>query len=77
MSEARNTAGNAMSCGVPIRPNGMRPVKFTMYSAFCRASALSGVAVKPGPIALTRIPKGDSSIASALVSIRTPPFEVV
>src|SRR6266700_2692161 len=73
MSEARNTAGCAMSSGVPIRPIGMRPVKLAVYSAFCRASALSGVAVKPGPIALTRMPIGPSSIASALVSSRTPP----
>jgi hypothetical protein len=48
-----------------------------MYSAFRRASAFSGVAVKPGPIALTRMPIGPSSIANAFVSIRTPPFEVV
>ena len=42
-----------------------------------QAWALSGVAVNPGPMALTRIPIGPSSIAKALVNSRTPPFEVV
>ena len=52
-------------------------VRHPMYSAFWRASAFIGVSVKPGPIALTRMPIGPSSIARALVKRRTPPFEVV
>src|SRR4029453_19304561 len=62
MSEARNTAGPAMSSGLPARFSGVwRMTMATMSGFLARASALILVSIRPGPMALTRTPSLPSS----------------
>jgi metallo-beta-lactamase family protein len=81
---ARKTAAEAMSSGSPIRPRGIIFTNDAVIAAICsavRPLPASGfdapsVAMPPGAMALTRMPWGASSSASALVNIRMPPFDV-
>ena len=50
---------------------------FTRSGLVARTFSLSGVSMKPGPMALTRTPSLPSSAASARVKPSTPCFEVV
>src|SRR6516165_9573730 len=70
-------AGPTMSSGLPARPSGVWSRKiFTKSGLVCRTFSLSGVSIKPGPMALTRTPSLPSSAASARVNPSTPCFEV-
>ena len=78
MSEARKTAGPAMSSGLPARFSGVCRMTLATISGFlARASALILVSIRPGPMALTRTPSLPSSAASARVKPSTPCLEVV
>src|SRR5262249_24096633 len=78
MSDARKTAGPAMSSGLPGRPSGVWRMTMATKSGFlARASALILVSISPGPMALTRTPSLPSSAASARVKPSTPCLEVV
>src|SRR5690348_320973 len=70
--DARNTAAGAMSWGWPIRPSGV-------CASICLRQSLAAIPVEwkpsvsimPGLIALTRILRGPSSLASDLVTAST------
>src|SRR5688572_15413739 len=64
--DARNATASATSPGSPIRPNAAVPA-----SLACVASSSIGVAIGPGNTALTRMPDGASSAATAWVSPRS------
>ena len=75
MSETRNATGPASSSGWPTRPSGVRLMKPASRSGSLRVDSVIAVAITPGAIALTRMPSGASSRASAWVSDFTPPLD--
>src|SRR5216683_4095132 len=74
-SEARKGAGAASSSGLASRPIGIASPNLRISSSVMTDPSI-GVAVGPGASAFTLIPPAAWSIASALVSIATPPFDV-
>src|SRR5215510_557916 len=74
-SEARKTAAGATSRGCPIRPSGV-------CASYCLRNSLAdnpaactpSVSTMPGLIALTRMFRGPSSLASDLVAASTAAF---
>ena len=73
-SLARNRTGPATSSGVPQRFSGVRVrIGSLRAGSFCSAS-VSGVAIQPGAIALTRMPSAAYAIASDFVSCAMPPL---
>src|ERR1700740_2662055 len=74
-SEARKIAGPTISSGFPARPSGVCSRKIRTRSGLvARTFSLSGVSMKPGPMALTRTPSLPSSAASARVDPQTAFF---
>src|SRR5881409_2290420 len=70
--DARNTAAGAMSCGWPIRPRGLWASTCLRKSLSSRPAALKpSVSTMPGLMALTRILRGPSSLASERVTAST------
>src|SRR5215468_6170696 len=51
---------------------GVRSMAQRERASLARSGAVIGVSMKPGPMALTRMPCGASSAARHLVSIHTP-----
>src|SRR5215813_8887061 len=74
-SEARKAAAAASSSGLARRPIGIAAPNLRISSSVITDPSI-GVAVGPGAIAFTLIPSAAWSIASAFVSIATPPLEV-
>jgi len=62
----------AISSGRPYRAIGVTLIAQRERVASSRIAAVMGVSMKPGPIALTRIPWPASSCARHFVSIQTP-----
>ena len=69
-SETRNATASATSDGWPIRPDTAVATK----RAWVSASSI-GVAIGPGNTALTRMPAGASSAATAWVRPRSAHFD--
>lgn len=57
----------------PKRPSGVPAISFSP-SAPAKLPSVAGVLVWPGRIALTRVPRGPSSRASASVCVSTAPL---
>ncbi len=74
MVEARKSTGPASSSGWPTRPSGVCARKRPIASGVSRVTLVMGVAMTPGAMALTRMPSGARSWASARVSCRTAPL---
>ena len=74
-SEARNSATRAISSGLPSRPIGSAAPIVVAVSPSIPNAARPSVAVMPGAIALTRILRLASSLASALVIVSTALFD--
>ena len=71
--EARNAARAPMSSGSPRRPTGVRATK---WSRRCPGiERTSGVAIRPGRMALAVTPPGPNSWATAWVKPMTPAFD--
>src|SRR5437588_1960709 len=75
-SEARYSTAGAMSSGLPERPSGVSATSCRSKSVPMTTpmSITPSVSVKPGFTALTRMPRGPSSRASACVSVSTAPL---
>jgi hypothetical protein len=72
---ARNTMRLATSSGDPNLPKGIfDTMTFSTYSG---TTCVIGVSTNPGTTALTRILREATSLASARVKPRTPPFYIV
>jgi hypothetical protein len=52
MSLPKNTAGPARSLGTPVRPSGMRPSMYFLFSSFSKSFSFSCVLIVPGSSAL-------------------------
>ena len=52
----KNTAACATSCGVPQRPRGVRARIGPLRAGSSCSACVSGVAIQPGAMALTRMP---------------------
>jgi hypothetical protein len=57
---------------LPNRPIGVTLIAQLERAASARMASVIGVSMKPGPIALTRMPCVASSCARHFVSIQTP-----
>src|SRR4030088_1145494 len=74
-ADARNTATDAMSCGCPRRPSGVRAtISFSKSLPMIPKLCTPSVSTPPGLIALTRIFLGPSSFASTRVIVSTAPL---
>ena len=62
-----------MSSGSPRRPTGVRPTK--SYRRWSGIERTSGVAMRPGRMALAVTPPGPNSWATARVKPMTPAFD--
>ena len=75
-SLATKTTTSAMSAGAPVRPSGVMSSISRIYGVRLGSSARSAESVtRPGETALTRMPCGPSSMASASVSMLMAAFE--
>src|SRR5262249_28979231 len=73
-SDARNDASSATSSGRPARFSAVLATRCGERSTACGPPDIS-VAVKPGQIAMARIPSGPYSSAAAFVKAMTPAFD--
>jgi hypothetical protein len=69
-SEARNSAVSATSSGVPALPSGVCPTISIRRTA--GIGSVIGVSMRPGQIALARIPRDPASCATDFVNPRIP-----
>ena len=69
--EARKSTGSATSSGCPQRPSGVRALTEATCAGSVRLRADCSVTMKPGAMALTRMPSGAHAMASDLVSCST------
>ena len=70
--EARKIAAPANSSGSDHSPLGMRATTLSLYPGSSRPARLISVLIKPGAIALTRIPSSANARANDLVRETTP-----
>src|SRR5215467_15212721 len=70
--EARKIAAPANSSGSDHSPLGIRATTLSLYSGSSRPARLISVLIKPGAIALTRIPSSANASANDFVSETTP-----
>ncbi len=73
--DARNKAAGDISSGEPVRLVGVRAMIPAIRSGVLCSTGMSGVSMKPGAIAFTRMPSSAHSTARALVNCTTAPFE--
>jgi hypothetical protein len=73
--DARKTTAGAMSSGWPMRPSGVSAsVSLRKSPPMMPAVCVPSVSTTPGLIALTRILRGPSSLASYFVIVVTAPL---
>src|SRR5215469_10243568 len=72
--EARKIAAPANSSGSDHSPLGIRATTLSLYAGSARPARLISVLIKPGAIALTRMPSSANARAKDLVSDTTAVF---
>ncbi len=75
-SEARKVTRLATSSGPVVVANGAFSSNSSTISGMSHMPSVSGVRTRPGPMALTRIPAGPSSMAATWASMAAPALEV-